>query len=525
MKKAHKGKSRHKQARRPKAAAAPARSGVGHHRTRPSAHSPAPSFVIHFERLGALLPAIPAWRGGMPRALADVYRPDEREALALLLLPFLLLAFAIGLSQSLRPGHRAGDYIAAPPAPAGTTAQHRIRLPAAVPAHTQEPSRIDLAAVTVAAEPTLPVRVAAAPAAPAPFVAAPLTTSRTAAEPAEIVGAATSAATPATPPLASVAAVGPPTTTPGPLAAPAPTTFATPAAPPLELASLEPATAALPDTVTALIPPVVTPDLSARALPERQVSPGTDICSLDERPRLSVLGLGDASLSQNPAEFGRRLAEAARHQHDELVVYNDRYRQISYPLGDVSAQFGVCTDVVIRAYRAVGIDLQMLVHETRSGSGDASIDHRRVETLRRFFAKRGTALPVTDFAEDYRPGDIVTYYRPQNRHSRSHIAIVSDMIGPSGRPMIVHNRAWGVQIEDGLFVDQITGHYRFAAEPNVSEAARIAAAARDKKTARQPAVIACSRSLARRGAPACQAAAPDREHARQASNASLPHAQ
>jgi len=461
----------------------------------------------------------------MPRALTDIYRADEREALALLLLPFLLLAFAMGLSQSLRPGHRAGDYIAAPPAPAGTTAQHRIRLPAAIPAHTQEPSRVDLATVTVAADPTLPVRVTPAPAAPAPFVAAPLNTSRTAAEPAEIVGAAASASTVTTPQLASVEAVGPAADTQGSLAEPAARTLATPAAPPLELASLAPAPAALPDTATTLIPPVITPELSAVARPERQVPPGADICSLDERPRLSVLGLGDAGLSHNPAEFGRRLAEAARRQHDELVVYNDRYRQISYPLGDVSAQFGVCTDVVIRAYRAVGIDLQMLVHETRSGSGDASIDHRRVETLRRFFAKRGASLPVTDFPEDYRPGDIVTYYRPQNRHSRSHIAIVSDMIGPSGRPMIVHNRAWGVQIEDGLFVDQITGHYRFAAEPNVFEAARIAAAARDKKAARQPAVIACTRNLARRGAPACHAAAPNHEHARQASNASLPHAQ
>ena len=67
---------------------------------------------------------------------------------------------------------------------------------------------------------------------------------------------------------------------------------------------------------------------------------------------------------------------------------------------------------------------------------------------------------MTDFAEDYQPGDVVTYHRPQNQHSRSHIAIVSDRLGPSGRPMIVHNRGWGPQLEDGLFVDEITGHYR-----------------------------------------------------------------
>jgi uncharacterized protein YijF (DUF1287 family) len=159
--------------------------------------------------------------------------------------------------------------------------------------------------------------------------------------------------------------------------------------------------------------------------------------------------------------FGDRLAEAARAQLGEFVIYNDAYRRIAFPMGDVPPLFGVCTDVVIRAYRALGIDLQELVAKTRVGSGDTNIDHRRTETLRRFFASRGQSLPITTFPEDYQPGDIVTYYRPQNRHSRSHIAIVSDQIAPSGHPMIVHNRGWGPQMEDALFVDQITGHYRF----------------------------------------------------------------
>ena len=87
------------------------------------------------------------------------------------------------------------------------------------------------------------------------------------------------------------------------------------------------------------------------------------------------------------------------------------------------------------------------------------------EVLRRFFARQGESLPITAFAEDYLPGDIVTYYRPQNRRNRSHIAIVSAMVAPSGRPMIVHNRGWGPQIEDALFVDQITGHYRYNGPP------------------------------------------------------------
>lgn len=159
--------------------------------------------------------------------------------------------------------------------------------------------------------------------------------------------------------------------------------------------------------------------------------------------------------------FGLALAAAAKKQTGEFVVYTDKYRQLAFPMGDVPAMFGVCTDVVIRAYRALGIDLQALIHAARIGSRDPSIAHRRTFTLRRYFASRGASLPVTDFAEDYLPGDIVTYDRPQNRGSRDHIAIVSDVLAPSGRPMIVHNRGWGPQLEDALFVDRITGHYRY----------------------------------------------------------------
>lgn len=164
---------------------------------------------------------------------------------------------------------------------------------------------------------------------------------------------------------------------------------------------------------------------------------------------------------QNAEDFGIALAQAAREQLGEFVIYNDKYVSIAYPGGDVHPMYGVCTDVVIRAYRSFGIDLQELVQLTRSGTGDANIDHRRVEVLRRFLSRYGDALPISTFAEDYRPGDIVTYHRPQNRHSRTHIAIVSDETSPSGRPLIIHNRGWGPQQEDALFVDEITGHYRF----------------------------------------------------------------
>lgn len=166
-----------------------------------------------------------------------------------------------------------------------------------------------------------------------------------------------------------------------------------------------------------------------------------------------------ASASSEP--FGTRLAQAAAAQAQHFVIYDDKYRQISRAGGDVPSLYGVCTDVVIRAYRSVGVDLQVLVQASRVGAGDPNIDHRRTETLRRYLARFGRDLPVTPFGEDYEPGDIVTYWRPQNSGSRSHIAIVAAERGPSGNLMIIHNRGWGPQLEDGLFVDRITGHYRY----------------------------------------------------------------
>ena len=175
--------------------------------------------------------------------------------------------------------------------------------------------------------------------------------------------------------------------------------------------------------------------------------------------------------SFGPGSFGPALARAAISQTRDFVIYNDRYRAISYPGGDVSPLYGVCTDVVIRAYRALGIDLQQRVAQARIGSADTNINHRRTDVLRVFFARFGKSLPLSTYAEDYLPGDIVTYYRPQNRHSRSHIAVVSDVVAPSGRYMIVHNRGWGVQLEDGLFVDALTGHYRYEGSGQQMEAA------------------------------------------------------
>jgi uncharacterized protein len=171
---------------------------------------------------------------------------------------------------------------------------------------------------------------------------------------------------------------------------------------------------------------------------------------------------GTTQHAEASGAFGARLAAAARRQTSHLVFYNPAYQQIAYPMGDVPGYFGVCTDVVVRASRALGIDLQVLVHKSGAGSGDTNIDHRRVEVLRRFFARAGTSLPITDNPADYRPGDIVTYLMPNGWLSKTHIAIVAAEKSPTGVPLVIHNRGWGVQAENWLFAEKITGHFRYA---------------------------------------------------------------
>ncbi len=187
------------------------------------------------------------------------------------------------------------------------------------------------------------------------------------------------------------------------------------------------------------------------------------VTSAQARDRARVdLGAGDVAKAEAVSTFGARLAAAARRQTSNLVFYNPAYMKIGYPMGDVPSYMGVCTDVVVRAYRALGIDLQVLVHKSGAGSGDTNIDHRRVEVLRRFFAHAGTSLPITADAADYQPGDIVTYYMPNGFWSKTHIAIVAAEKTATGVPLVVHNRGWGVQAEDWLFAERITGHFRYA---------------------------------------------------------------
>ena len=170
----------------------------------------------------------------------------------------------------------------------------------------------------------------------------------------------------------------------------------------------------------------------------------------------------------------QQLISAALEQTRSSVRYNGTYFKIAYPNGDVPAEFGVCTDVVIRAYRKLNIDLQQLVHEDIRKSfalypakrnwgqtkPDTNIDHRRVPNLQTFFTRYGTALPVTTNGGDYKPGDLVTWMVSGNL---PHIGIVVDKKSDDGeRPLIVHNIGAGPQLEDMLFEFKITGHYRYS---------------------------------------------------------------
>lgn len=169
--------------------------------------------------------------------------------------------------------------------------------------------------------------------------------------------------------------------------------------------------------------------------------------------------------------FYSALADSAATLTRDRVVYDGSYYSIKYPGGDVPAGRGVCTDVVIRAYRKVGIDLQKEVHEDMAANfrlypalwglsrPDANIDHRRVPNLAVFFARHGEALPVARDPESYLPGDIVTWMLPGNL---PHIGIVSHKKSPDGkRRMIIHNIGAGQAEEDMLFDYVITGHYRY----------------------------------------------------------------
>ncbi len=172
-----------------------------------------------------------------------------------------------------------------------------------------------------------------------------------------------------------------------------------------------------------------------------------------------------------PDGFSEKLVQAAIKRTSYNVTYDGSYRRIDFPGGDVPNDIGVCTDVVIRSYRALGIDLQKDVHEDMKvnfhlypkiwglSKPDTNIDHRRVPNLQTLFKRKGVTLGKSRNPKDYQPGDLVTWMLPGNL---PHIGIVINRkSGITGNPLIAHNIGSGPKIEDMLFRYTITGHYRY----------------------------------------------------------------
>jgi len=166
---------------------------------------------------------------------------------------------------------------------------------------------------------------------------------------------------------------------------------------------------------------------------------------------------------------GEALAAAAAAQMGVTTGYDGSYQRIAYPGGDVALATGVCTDVLIRAFRALGIDLQQRVHEDMRGAfaaypaswglakPDRNIDHRRVPNLETYFRRHGELLATSTQPADYAAGDIVSWRLDSGL---PHIGIVSAR-RVDDRPLVIHNIGAGVQEEDVLFAWRIVGHWRY----------------------------------------------------------------
>jgi len=181
--------------------------------------------------------------------------------------------------------------------------------------------------------------------------------------------------------------------------------------------------------------------------------------------------------TQKPAvndlpEAIRRIVESAREQIEVTTHYTQDYRVIPYPDGDMPADTGACTDVVIRAFRKAGVDLQKEVHEDMAANfsaypakwglthTDTNIDHRRVPNLQTYFTRKGKSVPISSDGNTYRPGDVVTW--DLDGKGMTHIGLISnDWNEAAKRYLIVHNIGGGLQEEDRLFDWKVTGHYRY----------------------------------------------------------------
>ena len=176
--------------------------------------------------------------------------------------------------------------------------------------------------------------------------------------------------------------------------------------------------------------------------------------------------------AQNDAATAtEQVVTAALEQLDQTLYYDPSYQRLAYPGGDVPLDRGVCTDVVVRAFRKAGVDLQVLVHDDMKAAfsaypqqwglarPDPNIDHRRVPNMMTFFKRKSRALPLSDDPAAFQPGDVVAWRLPGGR---LHVGVVSNVRARDARRyLMVHNIGAGAQLEDILFAFDIIGHYRY----------------------------------------------------------------
>lgn len=177
------------------------------------------------------------------------------------------------------------------------------------------------------------------------------------------------------------------------------------------------------------------------------------------------------ALPANSSPNLKLVIDGAIDQVGKTTSYDPSYQKLDYPNGDVPIETGVCSDVIVRAFRKAAIDLQKDVHEdmksnfsaypTKWGLNgpDANIDHRRVPNLQTFLARKGKSQTITNSTDDFQPGDIVTW---DLGGGVDHVGMVTNVwYKPSQRYLIVHNIGGGTKMEDVLFAWKITGHYRY----------------------------------------------------------------
>ena len=185
---------------------------------------------------------------------------------------------------------------------------------------------------------------------------------------------------------------------------------------------------------------------------------------------LLSIALFTPAIAVNPISSGDKLALDAKKQIGVTISYDPTYRKLDFPRGDVPQETGVCTDVVVRAYRLQNIDLQQLLNVDMKAnfsaypktwglkSTDKNIDHRRVPNIETYFERHGQSLSMTD-ESSFKAGDIVSWRLPDS--NLPHIGIVSDKSASDGTPLIIHNIGRGTQEENILFAYPIKGHYRY----------------------------------------------------------------